>query len=75
MAKKLKVIENVEPIIKNALILQSTLAEALHISNPLFTKKMKRRGKRAFSVEEAQIIEKILKVKLTEPDNDSTTIK
>lgn len=67
MNKKLRVIEDVEPVIKKALITQNTLARALHLTDPEFTKKMKKYGKREFSVEEALIIEKILKVKLTEP--------
>lgn len=68
MAKKLKVIDDIEPVIKKHLITQNTLARALGMMDADFTRKMKHYGNRKFTVEEAQIMEKILNVKLTEPD-------
>ena len=71
MAKKLRLVDDSEDRIKKALITQNTLARALRLSDPLFTKKLKRYNKQSFTIDEAKILEKILNVKLTEPDTDN----
>lgn len=69
MAKKLKLVDDSEDRIKKALITQNTLARALRLSDPLFTKKLKRYNNQSFTIEEAKILETMLRIKLLEPDN------
>lgn len=70
MPKKLKLIDDSESVIKKALISQKTLAKALSITDVDFTRKLKKDRNAAFTIEEAKVMEKILNVKLTEPDTE-----